>query len=208
MVLRRGLDRLGILLPKGMFLPGDDPTADPRWPEYKSAFEEFFIRWRLAAPAAPYLPIPLQPLMGGQFPVTILPQVMRAGGVFVLPDTFPIPSRDSLRGMLEDSLHGTKAPDHLADWMAIIASDNTAKKSLLKFARLLEVQHYYRILHHRHASVLQRQMTILKEILAAFLGTKQRTIHEDLLLIRNRLGGNWLERGSKSPLGPFCSIAD
>jgi hypothetical protein len=196
MIRRWGFDRLGILLPQGNLVLGDDPTADHRWPSYSSAFDEFFTRWRLQGLAAPYLPVPLQGLTGGQFPVSVLPQVMRAGGAFVLPDTVPIPSRDTLRNMLEDSLHRSATPDHLEEWMRIIAGGNTAKKPFVKFSRLFEVQHYYRILRQRHAPALNRKLHLVKQVLAEFLGTAKRTIVEDLKFLKRRLGPQWFRRGS------------
>ena len=195
MVRRWGFDRLGIVLPSGMFLPDDDPTADERWAGYSAAFEQFFARWRLRGMAAPYLPLPLEPLMSGRFPVTVLQQLMNSGGVFVLPDIYPVPSRDQLRGMLEDALHTGTAADHLADWMALVAGENAVKTPFIKFARLFEVQHYYRLLHHRHAPALHRKLAPVKEALAAFLGVECRTLDEDSAFIKERLGPAWVERG-------------
>lgn len=195
MVLRWGFDRLGKILPTGMFLPGDDPTADERWAGYSAAFEQFFARWRLRGMAAPYLPIPLEPLMSGQFPVSVLPQVMNSGGAFVLPDIYPVPSREQLRGMLDDSLHGIPSGDHLDEWMKLIAADNASKKSFAMFARLFEVQHYYRLLHHRHEAALRRKLGPVKDALAAYLEVDRRTINDDLTFLNQQLGPEWIERG-------------
>jgi hypothetical protein len=204
MVLRWGVTALGILLPiRGMFLPGADPTADPRWPDYSKAFEEFFSRWRLQGIAAPYLPIPLQPLMAGTLPISVLPQLTRAGGVICLPDTFPVPSRDELRNLLEPVLHGNPKPDHLTEWMEFIAKDNVAKRPIARFGRLLEFQHYYRILHHRHRDALRGNSQTLKRVLAGVLETSEKTIVGDLRFIRQRLGKDWLDRGRSSAIGPF-----
>ena len=85
MVQRWGLNNLGIFLPKGYLSQGLDPTEDPKWPAYSKEFENFFIRWRLQGMAAPYLPIPLQPLMAGVFPISVVRQVSRAEGSFVCP---------------------------------------------------------------------------------------------------------------------------
>ena len=203
MVRRWDLTRLGILLPKGMFAPGNDPTTDPNWPEYSKAFEEFFTRWRLRGMAAPYLPVPLEPLMAGDLQITILPQLRRAGGVFCLPDTFPIPSRDELRNLLEGALHGRAKPKHLTEWMKFIAKDNMAKKPIARFARLFEFQHYYRIVHHRHASVLRGNDKIFKRVLAHVFGASEKTIIGDLRFVRKRLGKDWLDRGRSLTTGPF-----
>ena len=140
--------------------------------EFASAFEEFFVRWRLLGLAAPYLPVPLQPLMGGDFPATVLPQVTRAGGVFCLPDTFPIPSRDDLRNLLEASIHGSRKPGHLEEWMALICAKNSAKKPLVKYARLFQLQHYWRIVHQRYKESLRGKIDLLKGVMGRFLGVE------------------------------------
>lgn len=202
MVRRWGLTRLGILLPKGMFIAGDDPTTDPQWSAYSNAFEGFFTRWRLLGMAAPYLPIPLQPLMAGDLAVSLVPQLARAGGVFCLPDTFPIPSRDELRNLLEGALHGSAKPAHLAEWMEFIAKDNMAKRPIARFSRLFEFQHYYRILHHRHTGALRGKTNVVKQVLAHVLDTSQKTIVGDLRFVRKRLGKDWLDRGQPSTTGP------
>ena len=91
MVRRWGLAKLGILVPTGMFIPGDDPTTNPKWSDYSKAFGEFFTRWRLRGMAAPYLPIPLEPLMAGDLAVSLLPQLARAEECFacLIPFRFP-----------------------------------------------------------------------------------------------------------------------
>jgi len=209
MVRRWGFDRLGILPLQGMFLPGDDPTTDPQWSAYGQAFEEFFTRWRLQGLVAPYLPIPLQPLMAGNLPVTVLPQLTRAGGVFCIPDTFPVPSRDELRNLLEGAIHGGQGKaknddEHLKEWMKLIAKDNAAKKPILRFGRLFLFQHYYRTLHHRHARSLHGKSSIVREVLAEFLGkVSMKTIKSDVRFLRKQLGKDWPERGRSSSIGPF-----
>lgn len=203
MVQRWGLNRLGILLPTKGLLRGDDPTADPRWTDYSVAFEEFFSRWRLLGLAAPYLPIPIQPLMGGAMPMSVLTQLNRARGAFCLPDTFPVSSRDDLRNILEDALRGSEGPDHLKDWQALIARDNSAKKPLGKFARLFEVQHYWRILRRRHPRAIHRKLGLLKVALSEFLKMSTDSIHRDLLFIGQRLGKDWFDRGGSFSFGPF-----
>jgi hypothetical protein len=199
MVRRWGFDRLGIVLPTGgMFLPGDDPTADVSWGGYSGAFEQFFGRWRLRGMGAPYLPVPLEPLMSGRFPLSVLQQVMNSGGAFVLPDIYPVPSRDQLRGMLDDALHRSDGRDHLTEWMGLIAKDKAVKTPLIKFGRLFEVQHYCRLLHQRHAAALKRKMQHVNAALARFLRTTSSTIKQDLAYLKARLGPAWLERGRDS----------
>jgi len=202
-VRRWGFDKLGILVPQGMFLRGDNPLEDPQWPNYSRAFEEFFARWRLQGLAAPYLPIPLQPLMGGLVAISFLPQLMRAGGVFCYPDTFPVPSRDELRWLLEGALRGGRQAEHLEGWMSYIARDNMAKSPIARFGRLFLFQHYYRVLHHRHGRAFRGKSKALKKTIAEYLGVSLKTVVNGLVSIRKRLGNDWLERGRSSPVGPF-----
>lgn len=202
MVKRWGLDRLGLSLPNGLLRMESNPALDPRWSDYTAAFEAFFTRWRLQGLAAPYLPIPLRPLMGGDFPSSVVPQVNRAGGAFCLPDTFPVPG-ESLREMMEDALRGSEPPEHLKEWQELISARNAARKPLVRYARLFELQHYWRILHHRHATVIYRRLRVLKEVLAAFFGVYSNTIHRDLLFIGKQLGKDWVERSRDYPVGPF-----
>ena len=203
MVRRWGVDRLGLLIPKEMCLPESDPTEDPRWEKFDAAFEEFFVRWRLQGLAAPYLPVPLRPLMAGSFPVSIVRQIARAGGVFLFPDTFPVPSRDELRGLLHDALHQGEQADHLGTWMDIIRPDNPAKNPVARFARLFQLQHYWRLLLNRHAPAFRRKLTVAKEVMAWFCGTAFETVHQDLLFIKGRRGDDWIQRNPIGPFGPF-----
>lgn len=203
MVQRWGLEPLGQPQLPGFALPGNDPTTDGEWPRYRSVFVEFFGRWRLQGLAAPYLPVPQQPLLSGSIPQTMMPQLQASPGLFSLPDTYPVPSRDSLRGILDDALHGTPPPEHLREWRDVIASDNQARQTLVRFSRLFELQHYWRILQHRHRGAVHRRTTILKSILASFLGTSQRTIDQDLVEVRGRLGPEWMDRGHSWRFGPF-----
>jgi hypothetical protein len=110
-------------------------------------FVEFFCRWRLQGLAAPYLPIPLRPILAGRMPHVVLQRHLQTGGLFVVPDTFPVPSRDEFRGRLDDALHSTP-PDHLADCIRVLAArneglacfDQITKHVLNGFAAYLEQQ--------------------------------------------------------------------
>lgn len=198
-----GLKDLGILLPTGMPLPQQDPTTDPKWAEYKAEFESFLVRWRLQSLTAPYLPIPLRPLLGGEFPASVRPQVNRAGGTFAMPDTFPVGTRDGLQDMLTEAIQRPKESEHLREWLKIVSRDNPARKPIAQFERLLQLQHYWRIVHHRHAQAIRRKLKDVKEVFARFLEASPETIHRDLLLLTKRLGKGWVDRGAGSPFGPF-----
>ena len=83
-------------------MPGADRVGNGRLQQFGEAFDAFFVRWRLSGlAAAPYLPVPMQPLFGGELPLPILGQLLATRGLFFIPDTFPIPSRDQFRKLLE-----------------------------------------------------------------------------------------------------------
>ena len=193
-VRRLGTDCVGFIRPSGTILSDTEPAPDPRLAEFNPACEAFLTHWRLLSLPGPYLPIPLQPLMAGNFPQTVVSQLTRAGGVFFLPDTMPIPSRDQLRGMLDDTLHRGERPEHLGEWLEITRAGNNARNQLDRFGRLFEVQHYWRILHDRHPAALEGNIGWLEVALGEFFRLSDQTIHSDLIEIRRRLGDAWMDR--------------
>ena len=179
-----GTHRAGIVLPAGILLTGADPSNDPGWRAFNEACEQFFARWRLQSLAGPYLPVPLQALMAGTFPWTVVQPLMR-GGVFFLPDTMPIPSRDQLRGMLDDALHRGEQPDHLREWLKIIRASSGAKSTRPVWAPF-EIQHYLRLLRQRHAGAIARKMQYVKRALCRFFKKSSTAVQSDLIEIRQR----------------------
>ena len=175
-------------------IPGTDPNHDPLWPKFVHDCDQFLLRWRLSGLAGPCLPIPAEPLMAGVFPAAVVQQLMDSGGVFYIPDTMPIPSRDQLRGMLDDALHSGGKPDHLAEWMEIVRAGNMARNQMDPFVRHFELQHYWRILHQRHASAVHRNVGKLEAAFAKILAVGTQQIHSDLIAVRKRLGSDWLDR--------------
>jgi hypothetical protein len=193
-VRRLGTNFVELIRPSRTMLLETDAIPDPQRDEFNQACEAFFTRWRLLSLAGPYLPVPLQALMAGTFLSTAVPQLARAGGVFFLPDTMPIPSRDQLRGMLDDALHRGEKPDHLEDWFEIARAGNTARNHLDRFGRLFEVQHYWRVLYDRHAAALEGNIGRLEVAMSKFFELSPQTIHSDLIQIRRRLGEEWMDR--------------
>ncbi|MFO0821176.1 MAG: hypothetical protein U1A77_24745 [Pirellulales bacterium] len=179
----------------------DSSSADPEWTGFLSDYEAFCRRWRLTGLAGPWLPIPRGPLLLGEMPASIVQQLVREGGLFWIPDTIPVPSRDELRRILDDALHGGEQPTHLTPWKEIIASDNAARKELARFRRVFEVQHYWRILKTRHADSLLRREGKFKQALASFLDVSVDCIHRDLLFLKARLGDDWTSRLSAFSAG-------
>jgi len=192
-IQKSGLDIAALSQSRGGGRPDFDPAMEPRWDQFTSALREFFVRWRLLGLAAPYLPKPIAPLMSGDLAPDTIAQIKPAGAIVFFPDTFPISSRDELRGMLEDALRGQHRPDHLAEWFDIIRSDNPAKSQIDRFARLFELQHYWHILHDRHPAAIDKKLGLIKQVMASFLGKEEQTIHQDLLFIKKRLGADWLQ---------------
>lgn len=194
-IARCGIPRVGPTIERATtvaVIPGKDEEQVAKFVE---EFSMFFSRWRLQGLAGPYLPIPLQPLFAGCLPATIVRQLEDVGGIFFLPDTFPIPSRDELRGLLEDAIHGESPAAHLAPWMSIVRASNPARNKISQHARRLKLQHLWCVLHQRHAQALCGQVNRLEEVFARYLGATKTTIHGDRLAIRKQLGSTWPERG-------------
>lgn len=169
-------------------------------------FSRFFGRWRLARLPAPYLPEPLSP----QIPlhaVGLVSSGMREGGrLFYLPDILPVPSRDDLRSVLEDSLRARSdgAHEHLTDWMRLVCGSNPAKNAITTLARRLRLQHFWRVLHLRHAPRLTGQVGRLEQAFAQFLDVSVKTVHRDLGEIASSLANpDWYR--DQAVLARFCA---
>lgn len=172
-------------------VPEVDSQPGEEIEQFVKAFEAFFIRWRLGGLTAPYLPSPLRP----QMPVAILASVlghMRDGGrTFYMPDTFPVPTRDELRDLMEDALRGPGTPAHLAEWIANVQTSNSAKNTIQRYARLFELQHYVRTLYQRHAAALRQRKSSMTQAFATFLKVSDDTIEKDLAFVAEKLGDEW-----------------
>jgi hypothetical protein len=173
---------------------GMDYQSSPEWPAFREELIPFLKRWRLSSLAGPYLPVPLGPLMAGGLPTTVLSQLAEASGIFFLPDTMPIPSREQLRSMVDDALHRGSSHEHLGEWMEIIRRDNSARNQMDPFVRYFELQHYWRILHQRHPNAIYRKAGKLREAFGNVFGITNERIKEDLKVFRRRLGKDWLQR--------------
>ncbi len=189
-VTEHGIPRMGPVVRDAKAVPGSQ-VAKGSTERFVRAFEDFFIRWRLEGMPATFLPQP----MGTHLPVVDLRPVlghMRQGGTtFYIPDICPVPSRDSLRNILEEALRKRSAPDHLAEWFQIVQSDSVAKNQISRYARIFEIQHYLRTLYARHETALNRKKSALTVALAEYFGVSDDSIERDLTLIARRIGAKW-----------------
>jgi hypothetical protein len=180
-------------VPEGLLLP----KPEARLQEFFQSFDDFYVRWRLVKLAAPNLPVPLQSQTPVAAPILALGPQNQGGSLFFLPDTFPIPSRDELRVILEESLRNSASPAHLAEWHKLVSGKNPAKNKIARFGKIFEIQHYYRILHQRHHDALAGRLGKLELALAEFLKVEESTVHADMVHLRKRLGANWMSRRSR-----------
>jgi hypothetical protein len=172
----------------------NNPFNDPEWVSYSSQRRDFLIRWRLGGLPGPYLTEPLEPNMDGWIDLTLLKDLGEAGGVYFVPDTVPLPSRDELRESIEDSRGRRKTADHLSEWFEYIRPNNSARNQLDRFSRIFELQHYWRLLHERHPQALKNAVGKLEYAFASWFDVSRETIRQDLIRIRRCLGSNWLAR--------------
>ena len=133
--------------------------------------QAFCHRWRLQQLVAPGLPLPQsRQMLQGQLLSATLQAEGSGFGVVLIPDTMPIPRESELRSLMHDAIRATGTA-HLTDWLRIITPANPAKKELVRYARIFEVQHYYRCLMSRHAAACQRQKFLIMPVLAASAST-------------------------------------
>ena len=173
---------------------GYQPEGSERQQVATQQLQAFCHRWRLQQLVAPGLPLPQsrQMLQGHLLSATL--QAEGSGfGVVIIPDTMPIPRESELRSLMHDTIQATDTA-HLTDWLRIITPANPAKKELVRYARIFELQHFYRCLMSRHAAACQRQKFLIMPVLAEYLGVSDDTIRKDLSLIQGQLGKAWWQR--------------
>jgi len=173
-------------LPK-WFRKTQDRTTD-----FAEAFGAYCARWRLSSITAPYLPTPLMPQLPATNALSLLGQMQDGGMTFYMPDIFPVPSREEQRTIMEECAGRDRAQEHLRDWHKIAASSNTGKHTIARFARIFELQHFWRALQQRHTDALRRATGKLEQVFADYFDTSVDTMHKDLAFISGRLGKDWV----------------
>lgn len=165
----------------GRELPADWQLQTDSASGFAAQFRDFCSRWRLSQFAGPHLPVPVEP----RIPNLLASQ--QAAPQFQIPDIIAIDGGGLVREMITDSLRQPRA-EHLAEWMQIVEPDNQGRKSIHRFARLFELQHYSRALAHRHPDALARNKERLHLAFAAYFRTSIDTIRGDLRFMKKRLG--------------------
>ncbi|QDU61705.1 hypothetical protein Pan216_25670 [Planctomycetes bacterium Pan216] len=188
---RWGTAMVGVPIPSGQSAGASDPSMEEGWAEYDSSVLEFCVKWRLQGIAGPDVPVPMLPMMCGQFPLSIVTQLMRAGGLFNWPDTFPVPARDELRDLLVASLQAVSPGEHLEGWQRIIDASNKAKNQIGSFERRFRLIHFWRVLRERHPGAFKRRVNLAERAFAEYLGVDESTVHSDRQTIAKALGKDW-----------------
>ena len=179
------------------------PAGWQRQPDSASGvaaqFREFCLRWRLSQLAGPYLPVPVEP----RIPNLLASQ--QAAPQFQIPDIIAINGGGLVREMITDSLRQPRA-EHLAEWMQIVEPDNQGRKTIHRFARLFELQHYSRALAQRHPNALAGEKEKLRLAFAKFFSASDDTIRSDLHLLKKRLGRDHYQAGGEMVrrIGPIA----
>lgn len=148
-------------------------------------FRDFYDCWRLQSLAAPYLPAPLEPLV---------PDYRRyhSGTVSAsIPDIAPVPGRGPIDEVLETSAHH-RPPEHLEEWFAIIAKENSAKNMFASYERRFRLQHYWRLLHSRYRVALHRKKVALIQAFATYFEVSTDSVKGDLRFFKKSLGDDWM----------------
>ncbi len=161
-------------LPEGWnLLPADRSSV-------AAMIRDFCSRWRLSQLAGPYLPRPLEPRIPN------LLAVQQSGSQFLIPDIIAIDGSGLVRKMITNSQQRPES-EHLQEWLQIVAPENQGRKTIYRFARIFELQHYGRALAQRHRDALARNKERLRHAFAIFFSTSDDTIRSDLQFLKKRL---------------------
>jgi hypothetical protein len=178
-----------ILMSAGQPLP--QSPSDEVW---VSAFRRFYSRWRLQSLVGPGLPRPL-PVMVPSLPAVAGNLAAAEGSAaIILTDIIPVPAREVLAEALEGGADRREDSAHLAEWQRIIGQHNVAKNAIARYARLLGLQHYWRILQTRHAAAVERRTDRLRSAFATYFEIGADSIRKDLEFIADQLGKGWQQR--------------
>lgn len=164
----------------------DDPTA--------RAVRAFCTRWRLRNMTGPvtFAPLSVQTPVGLPSMATELSQ--SSGTLVFIPDIAPLPDRDQLRILLENSTRQTiRHTEHLEEWYRWVRAGNLGRKSLANYAAVYVLQHYLRVLYSRYGDRLHRQHSVVARCVGVHQSLSADQVRRLMRLIKSRLGANWLQ---------------
>lgn len=155
--------------------------------DFLNDFDSFYTRWRLRHLKTRDLPEPLAPQIPLNTPLALLSH-MREGGVSLYqPDTMPVPPRDRLRNVLEDT-RLARANDHLSEWIRIIRRSRRNDQAIALFGQVLSVHHYWTTLEDRHPRLFGGNIGRLQEAFSRFLCVSTDAVDKYRQRIRRRRG--------------------
>lgn len=164
-------------------------TAQARTADWLAAHEQFLRRWDIAQLIAPGLPEPYGSQVGLNNPLPLPGHSDDAMVVSAHPSTMPFQG-NSFAQTIQDMREG-RSKAHLGEWLQIVSKGNTGKKTLDRYARLLPLRHYWRILHRLHPELCVRRRNKLVVAFAEYLCVDGDTLRKDLRFISHRLGKSW-----------------
>jgi hypothetical protein len=157
-------------------------------------WERFLIYWNLAQLPGPFLPLPYGEMHGVPSEIAKLQPGHRrtSDEVTVTSPTAPALPPDIKNSVAGDAGARDGAGAHLDEWFEIIRRGNVAKhQTLVKYARIFRLQHYWRVLHERYGREALAPVEGLIQPFARFLGVGADAIRADLKLLRTALGPDW-----------------
>lgn len=174
----------------GQYTPEGQEKADPELTNVLDRWMDFYRRWQINKLVAPGLPDPPAPQWADLGQIFTPPHLRGSTTVLSIPNNHPVPSKDEVR---QHVLQNRPDSDdsHLSDWQEIISPNNRSRGEIGSYARRFQLQHYWRVLFHRHSSALLRKKMRLEAVFAEYLGFEQSSVHKDLIKIRKSLGELW-----------------
>jgi hypothetical protein len=182
-----------------------DFISEERLQQCHANFAQFFGRWRINGLVAPYLPKVLSISASATPPIPRLHNADANSVFLTIPDIMPVPSRDTLRSIIDDALATKSDRSHLEDWLPLVSIRSRSSRELERYARIFELQHYWISFVSRHRPKTHRCVNKLKIVFAEHFDCNFDVIHGDIARIRKRLGKEWEHRGVTLSIGPFSA---
>ncbi len=161
-----------------------------------SDYTQFLGRWGLSRMAAPYLPeqSPLdQTLLPSEPPP---PSIKRRSRNAKLIDVNYLKLMSPVQREAWLRLH-LNSPNHLRGWATIVEAASSRRVQLQRYARLLQLHHYWFVINQNHTRELHGKIRAMTYAFARFLFPKSElhrkieTVKKDVQGLRRSLGPEW-----------------